>query len=126
MRFRTLPGVVECIVGYTGGTTGTNPTYHNMQDYTEALWIEYDPQQISYTQLLEYWIRMHNPSNTKSKCQYRAAVWYLHDEQRTQAEFFLTDLQARLGKPVTSAVEPATTFYRAEDYHQDFIANQRW
>ena len=125
MRLSTVTGVTQCIVGYTGGKT-SNPTYKSIQDYSEALWIEYDPNQISYEQLLQYWVRMHNPTNTKSKCQYRAAVWYLSDKQQKQARTFLQDLEQRLGKPVTSSVEPATTFYRAEEYHQNFITNQRW
>ena len=112
-------------MGYTGGAT-LNPTYKVIQDHTEALLIEFDPQEITYTQLLQHWSRMHSPTNTKSKCQYRAAVWYTNDEQHKEAQAFVAGLQDRLGKTVTSAIEPATRFYKAEEYHQNFIANQRW
>lgn len=120
-----IAGVKQCVVGYTGGKAD-NPTYRNIQDYTEALWIEFDPKEISLEELLQRWIRMHSPTNTKAKCQYRAAVWYLNEKQKEIAVEFLENLSERLGKKVTSAVEPATRFYRAEEYHQNFISNQRW
>lgn len=112
-------------MGYTGGKT-LNPTYKSIQDHTEALLIEYDPHIIGFEGLLQHWTRMHSPTNSKSKCQYRAAVWYLDDSQQSKAEDFLLALEKRVGQPVTSAVEPVTRFYGAEDYHQNFIANQRW
>lgn len=117
--------MTECIVGYTGGKT-LHPTYQSIQDHTEALRIEFDPTVVSYETLLAAWTRMHSPTNTKSTCQYRASVWYLNEPQRQAAQTHLAALAERIGKPVTSTVEPATKFYRAEEYHQNFIQNQRW
>ena len=120
--------MITCVVGYTGGKTA-NPTYKSIQDYTEALWIEFDPEIVTYEELLQHWVRMHNPTKEekmKSSCQYRAGVWYLNEKQRTQAQVFYDQLKERTGRKVTSALEPVTTFYRAEEYHQNFITNQRW
>ena len=112
-------------MGYSGGKTD-NPTYRSIQDYTEALLVEYDPKEVCYQQLLEHWSRMHNPTIKKSSCQYRAAVWYVSEKQQKEAEAFVTELEGLRGQKVTSAIEPVTRFYRAEEYHQNFITKQRW
>ena len=125
MRFLQIGGVKRCIVGYSGGNTD-NPTYRSIQDYTEALLVEYDPKEISYKKLLEHWSRMHNPTIKKTSCQYRAAVWTVGEKQLKEAESFVKELEARLGGKVSSAIEPVTRFYRAEEYHQNFITKQRW
>ena len=125
ISFLQIGGVKRCIVGYCGGRTD-DPTYRSIQDYTEAILVEYDPKEITYRQLLERWSRMHDPTKDKTSCQYRAAVWYVDDEQRGDAEAFVKELERRRGRRVTSAVEPATRFYRAEEYHQNFITKQHW
>lgn len=111
------------VVGYTGGKE-LNPTYRNMKDHTEAMWIEFDPAKVSYEDLLIEWSRMHSPVGYKTKCQYRSAVWYLNDEQRAAAEEVLAGMKAVARDTVYSDVEAATRFYRAEEYHQKFISKQ--
>jgi len=107
-------------VGYSGGTK-PNPTYRDIQDYTEALLIEFDPSVLSYEDLLIEWSRMHSPS-TKTKCQYRSAVWYLNEDQQELAEQVVEGMKAAMRGHCHSSVEKATRFYRAEEYHQEFLA----
>jgi peptide-methionine (S)-S-oxide reductase len=111
-------------VGYTGGQA-SGPTYRHMQDHTEALCIEFDPAVITYQELLAHWSRMHSPVR-KTKCQYRSAVWYTNAKQQGWAEAHLQAVKERVGGVIHSAVEPVTTFYRAEEYHQNFITKQQW
>jgi Peptide methionine sulfoxide reductase len=106
-----VAGVDRCIVGYAGGIQ-PNPNYGNIQDYTEALLIEFDPSVTSYTELLELWRSLHTPY--PSKRQYRSAVMYLSEEQAKAAQEFTK------GEKYVD-VEPVTKFYLAEEYHQDYL-----
>ena len=117
-----MPGVVRSVVGYTGGKQ-PNPTYRAILDHTEALLIEFDPSKISYQQMLAHWWRMHRPLY-KGKCQYRSAVWYINEEQKKIAEEHLEKAKAESKDELYTSVEEATTFYRAEEYHQDFVSKQ--
>lgn len=128
LRFETLDGVARCVVGYSGGKT-KDPTYRSIQDHTEALLVEFDPAVVSYEDLVISWTQMHNP-NYQSKCQYRSAVWYLDEEQKEVAEEVVKAWKASAREPLYTSVEPALTFYRAEEYHQHFLSkrggNTRW
>jgi peptide-methionine (S)-S-oxide reductase len=124
LRFLQYRGVVRCVVGYTGGQA-PDPTYRHMQDHTEALLLEFDPEVISYEDLLQHWSRMHSPVR-KTKCQYRSAVWYTNAKQQVLAEAHLAAVKERVGGVIHSAVEAATKFYRAEEYHQNFITKQQF
>lgn len=116
--------MARCIVGYSGGKT-ESPTYRCIRDHTEALLIEFDPQIVSYEHLVETWSKMHTPIG-RTKCQYRSAVWFLNASQQRTAEKVVADMLDRLGSSkAESSVEPATRFYRAEEYHQNFTAKQR-
>lgn len=105
-------------MGYSGGRK-LDPTYRNILDHTEALLIEFDPDVVSYEDLVVEWARRHSPVGKRS-CQYRSAVWYLNEEQKETCENVVAGLKAARGAGVTSSVEPATKFYRAEEYHQDW------
>jgi peptide-methionine (S)-S-oxide reductase len=85
------------------------------------LLVEFDPRRISYEDLVIEWSRMHAPAR-KSKCQYRSAVWYLNEEQKETGESILMGMKATYGADCSSSIEPATRFYRAEEYHQNFHA----
>jgi peptide-methionine (S)-S-oxide reductase len=113
---------VGSYVGYTGGKK-RNPTYRSMLDHTEAIFIEFDPTIISYDELLIEWSRMHMP-NYKSNCQYRSAVWYITSDQREAAEEVVTGMKAAAREELYTSIEPATTFYKGEEYHQKFMAKQ--
>ena len=117
MKYQRLDGVHSAIVGYTGGSE-PNPTYDEIMDHTEAILVEFDPQETSYTTLLQEWTKMHKPIEAVVN-QYRSVVWYLNDEQRSRAEKVVEEWKCRV-PGLHTAVEKATTFYRAESYHQDY------
>jgi peptide-methionine (S)-S-oxide reductase len=112
--------VARCLVGYSGGRQD-NPTYRNIMDYTEALLVEFDPKICTYEDLVIEWTRMHSPTGIR-KCQYRSAVWYLNDDQKEVCEEVVKGLKAVHGDQLNTSIEPATRFFRGEEYHQDFSA----
>ncbi len=113
-------------MGYAGGTT-PDPTYRNMGDHTETLQIKFNPDQISYSALLEIFWSDHNPSSYPYSRQYRAVVFYHNPEQKELAEKTREELAEKTGRNVYTAIEPYTNFYSAEDYHQKYYlqANRR-
>lgn len=115
-----MTGVSRCVVGYSGGVT-KDPTYRNIMDHTEALLVEFDPTKISYEDLVLSWTQMHNPVY-KGKTQYRSAVWYLDEDQKETAEEVVEGWKASSRDVLVTSVEPAITFYRAEEYHQNFLS----
>lgn len=128
LRFEKIKGVARCVVGYSGGKT-PSPTYRSIQDYTEALLVEFDPKVLSYEDLVISWTQMHNPAY-KSKCQYRSAVWYVGEEQKEIAEEVVDGWKASARDVLHTSVEPAISFYRGEEYHQHFLSKRgggtRW
>ncbi|MET4636830.1 peptide-methionine (S)-S-oxide reductase MsrA [Mycetocola sp. 2940] len=124
---RKRPGVLSTRVGYSGGET-PNATYRNHGNHAEAVEIVFDPQQISYRDLLEFFFQIHDPS-TKNRqgndvgSSYRSAIFYLSDEQKRVAEDTIADVDASglwPGKVVTE-VTPAGEFWEAEEEHQDYL-----
>jgi peptide-methionine (S)-S-oxide reductase len=128
--FRKIPGVKELGVGYTGGTT-KNPTYEQVcsgkTGHAEAIQISFDPKQVSYEKLLEFFWQMHDPTSWHRQCpdvgsQYRSAVFYHSPQQEEKAK----EVKARLekskqhSKPIVTEIVPASPFYRAEEYHQRY------
>ena len=126
--FDKVPGVVATTSGYIGGRL-KNPTYEQVSrggtGHTEAVEILYDPARVTYEQLLDhFWKNVDPLAAHRQFCdvgdQYRPAI-FAHDEaQRQAAETSKARVQARFKDPVVVTVEPATTFYRAEAYHQDY------
>jgi peptide methionine sulfoxide reductase msrA/msrB len=126
--FEKVPGVVEVISGYAGGT-GENPTYEDYANkgYVEAVQVIYDPQKVSYQQLLAYFWRHINPTDGGGQFvdrgpQYRAVIFYQDERQQRLAEESKQELakSGRFDKPIATEILPLTNFYRAEDYHQDY------
>ena len=92
-----------------------------MGDYTEALWIQYDKSVTNLTKILDAWKDMAMPYPTK--CQYRTALWYTNDEQKKEMEAYVQRLREGSFSGVEYIdLEPATQFFAAEDYHQNFLA----
>ena len=128
--FRQLPGVIDTEAGYAGGEN-ENPTYEHHPGHAEALQVTYDPTQIAYKQLLDFFFRVHNPTTLNRQgndvgTSYRSAIFYGNDEEKREAEAFI-DLVNRSGrweKSVVTSLEPFTTFYPAEAYHQDYLQKQ--
>ena len=128
---RKLPGVKETTVGYTGGNT-LNPTYKEVctgtTGHAEAIRITFDPAQISYAELLGYFFRMHDPTTPNRQhndigTQYRSAIFYHSEEQKRGAEEVKRTVAASgiLKRPVVTEITPASEFYSAEEYHQDYL-----
>jgi peptide methionine sulfoxide reductase msrA/msrB len=126
--FEKLPGVSEAVSGYAGGR-GDNPTYENYgsKGYVEAVQVVYDPAKVSYPQLLDYFWRHVDPTDAGGQfvdrgAQYRSAIFYRDPEQQRLAAASKAALEQskRFAQPIVTEILPVTTFYRAEDYHQDY------
>ena len=124
---RKLDGVISTRVGYTGGDT-PNATYRKHGSHAEAIEILFDPELISYRDLLEFFFQIHDPT-TKNRqgndvgTSYRSAIYYVDDEQRRIAEDTIADVDASglwPGKVVTE-LAPAGAFWEAEPEHQDYL-----
>ena len=129
--FRQLPGVKATRVGYTGGKFA-NPTYKDVctdrTGHAEAVEIEYDPAAISYDTLLEVFWENHDPTQLNRQgpdwgTQYRSAIFFTTPEQEAAAKASKAVLEKshRFSKPIVTQIVPATTFYEAEDYHQQYL-----
>lgn len=130
--FQLGPGVIDSVSGYMQGRVD-NPTYNQVcsesTGHAETVKVVFDPARISYRRLLEAFFEMHDPTQLNRQGpdygdQYRSGIWYASDEQKKQAEEFIRELSAGKkysGRKIVTQVEPAQTFYAAEDYHQDYI-----
>jgi peptide-methionine (S)-S-oxide reductase len=124
---RSYPGVISSRVGYSGDDL-PNATYRNHGSHAEAIEIVFDPQQLSYRKLLEFFFQIHDPSTLNRQgndrgTSYRSAIFYTSDEQKRTAEDTIADVNASgiwPGKVVT-AIEPAGPFWQAEPEHQDYL-----
>lgn len=127
--FRNVPGVVATQVGYTGGHT-KEPTYKQVcagrTGHAEAVEVTYDPNQLSYDRLLEVFWNCHDPTTPNRQGpdvgeQYRSAVFYHDEDQRLRAEASKADAQKKFDRPIVTEITPASTFWRAEEYHQQYL-----
>ncbi|CAB9514387.1 Peptide methionine sulfoxide reductase MsrA [Seminavis robusta] len=119
-----VEGILETVVGYTGSKDeqAHSPTYQNVQDFAEAMRVTFDPSKISYEELLTMMFSFATPADPRfAGTQYRFAIFYHTQEQKALAEKAV-EARGRLGSWV--AVEPASDFYRAEEYHQKYIDKQ--
>ena len=130
--FETLDGVSSAVSGYEGGTKA-NPTYKEVctgtTGHAECVEVTYDPKKVSYEHLLEAFFRSHDPTSLNRQgadvgTQYRSVIFYNNDEQKEAAERIKKELNASgaYDKPIVTEIAPASTFYVAEDYHQDYYA----
>lgn len=124
---RKQTGVVSTRVGYTGGDV-ENATYRNHGTHAEGIEIEYDPQQISFRTLLEFFFQIHDPSTLNRQgndrgLSYRSGIYYLSDEQKAIAEKTIADVDASGLWPakVVTEVKAAGDFWEAEAEHQDYL-----
>lgn len=133
--FDQMPGIKAVVSGYTGGHI-PNPTYEQvgsgLTGHTEAVEITFDPDVISYEQLVEIYWQQTDPTDAFGQFadrgdSYRPVIFYNSSEQKEVAERSKERLQAsgRFDKPIVTSIEPAKTFYPAEDYHQDYYKKNK-
>ena len=132
--FRQIPGVLDTAVGYLGGHT-QNPTYQDVctdeTGHAEVVQVTYDPAKVSYEQLLNTFWESHDPTTLNRQgpdigTQYRSAVFFHSPEQERLARASKERMQAsgKFRRPIVTEITPASTFYRAEDYHQKYLAKR--
>jgi peptide-methionine (S)-S-oxide reductase len=129
--FRKIPGVVDAVVGYSGGRT-ENPTYRDVctdeTGHAEVVQVTFDPVKVSYEQLLEAFWQMHDPTQMNRQGpdfgrQYRSAIFFHSPQQEAAAKKSQAALQSsgKLRRPIATEITPAAPFYRAEEYHQRYL-----
>ena len=129
--FRNIPGVVDAVVGYSGGRM-ENPTYKDVctdeTGHAEVVEVTFDSSKLSYEQLLEAFWKMHDPTQVNRQgpdfgSQYRSAIFFHSPEQKAAAEKSKAALQAsgKFRKPIATEITAAGPFYRAEEYHQRYL-----
>ena len=131
--YSQLRGVLSVVPGYAGGHT-ENPTYRQVcadnTGHAEAVKIQFDPDQITYQRLLDVFFETHDPTTLNRQgadwgTHYRSMVLYADDDQKEQAQAFISELDssASKGDPIVTEVVPLETFWEAEDDHKDFYLN---
>ena len=132
--FRQIPGVVDTAVGYLGGPTN-NPTYQDVctdeTGHAEVVQVAYDPARVSYEQLLNTFWESHDPTTLNRQgpdigTQYRSAIFFHSPEQERVARASKEKMQAsgKFRRPIVTEITAASTFYRAEEYHQKYLAKR--
>ena len=124
---RKRPGIIDTEVGYQGGEND-NPTYRNHPGHAEGIEITYDPSQTSFKELLDFFFRMHDPTTVDRQgndrgSSYRSAIFYQNEVEKQEAEEVI-NLVNESGKwpgKVVTTLEPWSTFWPAEEYHQDYL-----
>jgi peptide-methionine (S)-S-oxide reductase len=129
--FRRVPGVIEAVSGYAGGHT-ENPTYREVctdrTGHAEVVQVEFDPERLSYPQLLEVFWQVHDPTTLNRQgpdvgTQYRSVIYTYSSEQGREAGESKAALQqsGRFRRPIVTEIKPAPEFWRAEEYHQRYL-----
>jgi peptide-methionine (S)-S-oxide reductase len=129
--FRQVPGVLETAVGYTGGSL-PDPTYEDVctdgTGHAEAVEVDFDPARVTYGKLLDVFWENHDPTQRNRQgpdvgTQYRSEIFFRSPEQKAAAEASKASLEAsgRFKRPIATEITPASTFWRAEQYHQRYL-----
>ena len=127
--FEELDGVVDVESGYTGGHVG-RPTYRQICDgdtgHAEVVRVEFEPQRIGYREILEVFFAIHDPTTLNRQGsdvgdQYRSAIFFHSEAQRLAAESLIREAQASYDHEIVTQLLPATDYFRAEDYHQEYF-----
>jgi len=127
--FRQVRGVLSTAVGYSGGHL-ENPTYKDVcsgrTGHAEVVQVEYDPAQVSYNDILKVFWENHDPTTLNRQgpdvgAQYRSAIFFHSPEQEAAAKASKEQMQSRYKNRIVTEIEPASEFYRAEEYHQQYL-----
>ncbi len=130
-KFQQVPGVLDTAVGYEGGST-EGPSYRDvctdLTGHAEVVQLTYDPDRVSYRQLLELFFELHDPTQLNRQgpdwgTQYRSVIFFHSPEQESAARAFIGQLtqESRFPRPIVTQLAPAQTFWRAEEYHQKYL-----
>lgn len=129
--YQEMQGVVSVESGYMGGHV-PNPDYHTVcagrSGHVEVVQVTFDPSVASFRDILEVFFAIHDPTSldrqgNDSGPQYRSVIFYRDDAQRATAEQIIAELNGEGGRPIVTELRPATMFYIAEDYHQEYFRN---
>jgi peptide-methionine (S)-S-oxide reductase len=131
LAFRQVPGVSDVAVGYSGGQL-PDPTYRDVcsgrTGHAEVVEVDYDPEKVAYSKLLEVFWSIHDPTTPNRQgpdvgTQYRSAIFTHDPEQASEARASKAaeDASGRFRRPIVTEITPASTFYRAEEYHQRYL-----
>ena len=132
VAFRNVPGVLDTAVGYEGGTV-PNPTYEDVctktTGHAEVVQVEFDPDEVSYDQLLDVFWDEHDPTQVNRQgpdigSNYRSAIFFHSPEQQEQALASKARAQAGFDRPIATEITPASDFWRAEEYHQQYLVKR--
>lgn len=134
--FDELEGVLDVVSGYSGGHVA-HPTYDQVcsgaTGHAEVVQVTFDPRRIGFRDVLDVFFTVHDPTTLNRQgpdagTQYRSAIFYHAPEQKAAAEQTIADLEAQRvwDRPIVTEVTPVQAFYPAEDYHQEYFANNRW
>lgn len=132
--FSQLKGVEKIVSGYSGGTAPGKPTYKEvcsgLTGHAEVIQITFDPKLLSYRSLLEVFMTSHDPTTLNRQggdvgTQYRSVIYYHNSEQKEIAETTLNEMAAYFEDAIVTEISALSIFYEAEDYHQDYYANNQ-
>ena len=115
-----IDGVIRTRVGYAGGQQ-ENPDYGHIGDHTETVQVDFDPQRITYDELLDIFWQSHRPTSQSWSRQYKNAVFYHNEQQRQVAMNSKVAMEKKLGRQVKTEIASLRTFTMAEDYHQKYL-----
>jgi peptide-methionine (S)-S-oxide reductase len=133
--FDELKGVISTEVGFMGGNVALNTrnpyelVCSRSTGHAEVVYIKFDGKILSYKALLEKFFELHDPTQLNRQGpdvgdQYRSAIFYYNDKQKKEAQDFMKEYQKKVSKKIVTKVEKVETFYRAEEYHQKYLAKQ--
>jgi peptide-methionine (S)-S-oxide reductase len=132
VEFRNVPGVLDAAAGYMGGEL-EDPSYQDVctdrTGHAEVVQVDFDPEEVSYDELLERFWELHDPTQVNRQgpdvgSQYRSVVFFHSPEQQRAAEDSKQRAQARFSRPIATEIVPAQTFWRAEEYHQQYLVKR--
>lgn len=128
-EYRALDGVLYTRVGYMGGDVN-NPTYRDITTgktgHAEVVEVTYDPEKITYEDLLTFFLtKAHDPTQLNRQgvdigTQYRSAIFYADDDEKAKAQAVIESIQSNFKKPIATTLEPLSTFWEGEEYHQQY------
>jgi peptide-methionine (S)-S-oxide reductase len=132
--FQEVKGVEKIVSGYTGGTAPGKPTYREvcsgLTGHAEVIQITFDPTIISFEDLVVIFMTTHDPTTLNRQggdvgTQYRSVIYYHNEVQKKIAETVIKDIQSYYDNPIVTEISPIGIFYEAEDYHQNYYANNQ-